>query len=264
MTTNLPLSFAQRWLLALSKSCGPWAVVALITLTSVVLSVIITGGVLYFVPPDPVYVRISFIVAAVIPLVVAPIASIMVVRLLSALAAAYDDLELLATTDPLTGIANRRRFFKAAASLLADRREDEAVIVGMIDIDRFKALNDSHGHAAGDKTLFLLGQRLQLAVGVYGVVGRLGGDEFGVLLSLTEDRLSAVTDALHAACVSIEVEPGLVVDASLGLCEVLEVDTVDKAMAEADQALYEAKALSRSRLDELTAISRSHRSRPAR
>jgi GGDEF domain-containing protein len=86
----------------------------------------------------------------------------------------------LALTDELTGLANRRLFHERLAQELADG--DATLAVAMVDLDRFKELNDTLGHHAGDQLLALLGPRLQEAVGEHGLVARLGGDEFALLL----------------------------------------------------------------------------------
>ena len=86
----------------------------------------------------------------------------------------------LALTDELTGLANRRLFHERLAAELA--AGDAKLAVAMVDLDRFKELNDTLGHHAGDQLLALLGPRLQEAVGDAGLVARLGGDEFALLL----------------------------------------------------------------------------------
>ncbi|MEI2653087.1 MAG: GGDEF domain-containing protein [Microthrixaceae bacterium] len=121
-------------------------------------------------------------------------------------ASANDELQRLATTDSLTGLANRRRFFTAAAGIIARPDPETVTLVGMVDVDSFKLVNDRHGHAAGDAVLATLAERLRRAVGDNtSVVGRLGGDEFGIVLTAPEDVLVAVTDALQQACSDIEI-----------------------------------------------------------
>jgi len=192
--------------------------------------------------PSSSVITTSLIVATIVPLIVAPLASSAIVRLLLSLAVAHDDLHVLATTDSLTGVANRRRFFDEAGRLCDEPRPHSVLLVGMVDIDRFKRLNDQHGHATGDAALVTLAGRLQHAAGGYGVVGRLGGDEFGLFLAVPEDSLPIVTHAIHAACSSIEIEPGRPIGASVGLRTFHVVESVDSAMRLADAALYAAKA----------------------
>ena len=89
----------------------------------------------------------------------------------------------LALTDELTGLANRRLFHERLREELGDRADGEASLaIAMVDLDRFKELNDTLGHHAGDRLLAQLGPRLKDVVGDAGLVARLGGDEFALLL----------------------------------------------------------------------------------
>jgi|GEM_PF-2369754 len=98
-------------------------------------------------------------------------------------------IERLAFTDPLTGLANRRHLYEAgAAALLAD---PERTALLYLDLDRFKAFNDTLGHDAGDDLLVQVTRRLQAGVDQAGLLARIGGDEFAVLLTDT-DRAAAV------------------------------------------------------------------------
>ena len=93
------------------------------------------------------------------------------------------DIHKLAFYDPLTDLPNRRLLSdRLQQSLLARARTGQYTAVLMLDIDRFKWLNDTHGHAAGDQLLKTLGHRLREIVRPYDTVARLGGDEFVVLL----------------------------------------------------------------------------------
>jgi diguanylate cyclase (GGDEF)-like protein len=91
--------------------------------------------------------------------------------------------ELEATTDVLTGIANRRHFLRVAEErAAAAARTGTACAVLLIDLDGFKPVNDSHGHAAGDAVLVAVAQRLEQTLPVDHFAGRMGGDEFAVVL----------------------------------------------------------------------------------
>jgi diguanylate cyclase (GGDEF)-like protein len=92
-------------------------------------------------------------------------------------------VEREAFTDALTGLANRRQFLRVANErLAAAARSSQLCAILLIDLDRFKPVNDRFGHAAGDAVLVAIAQRLGLALPVEHVAGRLGGDEFAVLL----------------------------------------------------------------------------------
>lgn len=150
---------------------------------------------------------------------------------------------LLALTDPLTGLANRR-------AMLAELEEETAAGknfgVALIDLDGFKQVNDRLGHHVGDHLLCEVGERLQAAAATGDLVGRLGGDEFVVLFRSVADQgeCSARANALLAAlCRPVEVDSGRVnFGASLGLAmRGRHGKTVEQLLHSADEALYAAK-----------------------
>lgn len=243
----MALSPLQRRLLHSIRRYGALPFVLGVTVASVVGSLGLTTASLLLTPVDQSFRDTAYVIALLVPLLVAPTISVIIVRLLQALAAAYDTLEIYATTDALTGLPNRRSFFNAATRLLAAR--DEVTLVGMVDLDRFKQINDVHGHATGDRALVEVAQRLRHALGGYGVVARIGGDEFAILFTAPAVRQALVMDALEAACRSIRLTPELVFDASLGLAEVPVGREIDEALALADEALYAAKAANRRRVE---------------
>jgi diguanylate cyclase (GGDEF)-like protein len=149
----------------------------------------------------------------------------------------------LALTDELTGLANRRLFQERLAEELG--RDNARLAVAMVDLDRFKELNDTLGHHAGDQLLALLGPRLQAAVGDHGLVARLGGDEFAVLLP--DAGLARAADIGRRIGVALqhpfEIE-GLevVMDASVGAALAPEHGSEPQALLQrADVAMYQAK-----------------------
>jgi diguanylate cyclase (GGDEF)-like protein len=96
--------------------------------------------------------------------------------------------ELEATTDTLTGIYNRRHFLRAVeASIAAGAQRNQPCAVLLIDLDRFKPVNDTYGHAAGDAVLCAVARRLGQALPPGHVAGRLGGDEFAVIVGPAKD-----------------------------------------------------------------------------
>ncbi len=159
----------------------------------------------------------------------------------------------MARHDPLTGLANRLHFgeeLKAAVDLLPGI----PFAVMACDLDRFKAVNDTFGHAAGDTVIRTVADRMREAVGPAGLVSRTGGDEFIILIRGTVDHafLTALGERLiGSVSAPITLDDGKVtdVDVSLGVSMApTHGGTVPTIMRAADEALYEAKATGRGRL----------------
>jgi len=155
--------------------------------------------------------------------------------------------------DPLTGLHNREVFSDELARALA-RHGRSALHLGVlfIDLDSFKQINDSIGHEAGDHLLAEVSRRLREAVRAGDVVGRIGGDEFAILLELLESDYEAVAVArrvLQAFTRPFELGSGTVsVSASVGLATAHdETKAADRLIREADIAMYRAKSTGRNR-----------------
>jgi diguanylate cyclase (GGDEF)-like protein len=157
-------------------------------------------------------------------------------------------LQALAEREPLTGLWNRRRFEQELARQLARcrRYEDRAALV-ILDVDCLKAVNDTHGHKAGDAVIKHVARALQARVRASDAVARIGGDEFAVLLAETAgEEADRAADQLCREVAATPVKLGsksIHCAVSAGLAE-LSGTTVDEdaAIAAADAALYRAKA----------------------
>ena len=154
--------------------------------------------------------------------------------------------EALAERDPLTGVLNRRGFMRALeqAIAFADRYQEPAAVV-FLDLDGFKAVNDGYGHAAGDAVLKHVTRILMSNVRESDSVGRLGGDEFGVVLArAAPDEAIRKGEALAAL---ISETPCLFagvahrVAASAGTRSLMRADNPELALAAADEAMYADK-----------------------
>jgi len=166
------------------------------------------------------------------------------------------ELELVhrANTDPLTKIGNRRHFEEqAGAEFRRSQRSHEPLSLMIIDVDHFKWINDTHGHPVGDDVLRQLSSLLDEHVRRVDSVGRLGGEEFAVLMP-GADRARAEEAAerlrAHVSSLALDLPSGIVrLTVSIGVTE-CDVWTEDLAvgLARADEALYRAKADGRDRV----------------
>ncbi|MGQ9424885.1 sensor domain-containing diguanylate cyclase [Gilvimarinus sp. F26214L] len=175
---------------------------------------------------------------------------------LSELAKANRELSGLSRTDPLTQLANRRHFDEAAAAeVLRAIRSGSSLGVILVDLDHFKAVNDQHGHLAGDECLRRTAVAIRsVAARETDLVARFGGEEFAVVLADTpESRLADLAERIRAAIaeIALETESGVLrVTASLGYVSSRpQPDTrLDHLLAAADSALYDAKQAGRNRV----------------
>jgi len=159
-------------------------------------------------------------------------------------------LEKLARIDSLTGVANRRHFEERLSAALAhSQRKNEAITLLYLDIDRFKSINDNHGHAVGDEVIKTFSERLNTCVRKDDLVARLGGDEFVVLIespnpesgeTVAKKLLTAMQEPMRINEISLPVTT------SIGVAYCENATTAETLLQIADQALYEAKAAGRN------------------
>lgn len=148
-----------------------------------------------------------------------------------------------ARRDPLTGLHTRAGWTARAEHCI---RRHPAAAVLLVDLDHFKTLNDTHGHAAGDAALIATADRLRAWCGRNGTPGRLGGDEFvAVVQDLAAADLEALTAALHRPLPYAGTS--LPLAASFGACRIAELPApaLTDALAAADAAMYAAKGRGR-------------------
>ncbi len=166
---------------------------------------------------------------------------------------ARDQMELLAYTDPLTQLANRSalmRDIEVALRGLVDGGPTPVLL--LLDLDAFKSINDTHGHAVGDQVLRQLSARLRAGVRSQDLIARLGGDEFAVLLRSQDhgafDLGQRIVSTVNEQMVidGISLSPG----ASLGIAVATAGHDADRLLLEADTAMYTAKQSRTSKVHE--------------
>ncbi|MFF5793078.1 putative bifunctional diguanylate cyclase/phosphodiesterase [Paeniglutamicibacter sp. NPDC012692] len=171
----------------------------------------------------------------------------------SMLEKARDQMELLAYTDPLTQLANRSALMRDIEIALQDLEDGgPAPILLLLDLDAFKSINDTHGHAVGDQVLRQLSTRLRSGIRSQDLIARLGGDEFAVLLrsqdhgafELGQRIVSSVNEQMVVDGISLA--PG----ASLGIAVAAAGYDADRLLLEADTAMYTAKQSRTSKVHE--------------
>ncbi|HTI32117.1 MAG TPA: diguanylate cyclase [Miltoncostaea sp.] len=164
-------------------------------------------------------------------------------------AEANSRLAQLAMSDPLTGLANHRTFHSALATEAERaRRHGRPLALAVIDVDHFKAVNDLHGHMAGDRVLVEVARRLRAAARSGDVLARVGGEEFAWIIP-EADTAGAHAVAERARCaVGDAAMPGVgAVTISIGVAELTRGGSVLDLYHRADEALYQAKRAGRNR-----------------
>lgn len=155
-------------------------------------------------------------------------------------------LRHLASVDPLTEVLNRRSFFEQAQAVTG------LVSVLMLDLDRFKAINDRHGHATGDRVIVTFARLLRDALRRGDLLGRMGGEEFAIILpGVDQSQALDVAERIRAACEAetVAAENGFAVrlTVSIGVAEG-DGAHLDALLKQADMAMYQAKETGRNRV----------------
>jgi len=180
------------------------------------------------------------------------------VRALDDLRVANEALQRMAVTDSLTGLANRRRLIEVGTQeLLRAQRSPKAaglMCALMIDIDHFKQVNDTHGHPAGDAVIQAIARTCMQAVRAIDTVGRLGGEEFAVVVPMTDckggvELAERLRERVEAASIPWDDGKSLRVTISVGVAQgTAKTRSFDALLSAADQALYRAKNAGRNRV----------------
>jgi diguanylate cyclase (GGDEF)-like protein len=159
-----------------------------------------------------------------------------------------EELIRLAETDPLTGSYNRRAFFNRARSAADQNRHPGRISAILLDIDHFKRINDEHGHDVGDVAIKAVAD----LIAGEGIAGRLGGEEFGIVLPgccLSEAAARAERLRANVQALRIRGSMGMIgLSCSLGVSTWIDDDSIEDLIKRADIALYAAKSGGRNRV----------------
>lgn len=236
---------------------GRWQVMLAITVVSMIASVGLSYPMLVLLHADPERLPAFLLVALVVPAIVAPVVSALVVTLAFDLEAARAALDRLARRDVLTDLFNRRYFHECyEVALRRAWRSEAPLAVLMIDADHFKVLNDTHGHQAGDEVLRQMARVCAGTLRPYDLLARFGGEEFVVLLpGLQLDAACVVAERIRRAvaempCTAVPgTELGTTVSIGVACLDRAEGDVDSEGTAllqRADRAMYRAKAAGRN------------------
>ena len=171
----------------------------------------------------------------------------------------YAEILKHATLDALTGLNNRRQFeIRLKQEYASATRQKHSLCAMMVDIDFFKSINDTYGHATGDKVLKTVAKIIKEQLREYDIPSRYGGEEFCILLPQTKiEEANIVAQRLRAAVEKTTIETfidktsqnkNISVTISLGLSQLNNNDTAEDLYKRADKALYEAKERGRNRV----------------
>ena len=235
---------------------GRFNAVFIITIIAALASVVVTTGAVMLLNSNGFDIRLNLALplAAFVSIIVAsPIGWILVGLLLRFYRIEKDSGEL-ASYDSLTGLLSRHAFFENANRAISlANRERAAFAVLIIDLDHFKSINDRYGHVAGDAVLRLFADVVNSVARRSDIVGRLGGEEFGMLLPSTDtDKALEFCERLHrevARAVLKHQDSAIRYTVSIGLTSSTRgnLDNIENLLAHADLALYQAKRDGRNR-----------------
>lgn len=243
----------RRDVLRFAATRGLWTTLAAILLNFAVYQLFGRLGVLNVtLPPDP---WADTVVTAFVAGPISFLAYCLVGAAIRDLAISRNAFERLSRTDPLTGLMNRRAFVDIIAAL------NKPYVVAILDIDRFKAINDTYGHGAGDVVLVEVARELREVLGRDTAVARLGGEEFGVILrDRNKAEAVAAMDLVRAALASRTFDAegaSISVTFSAGVARGDGKTGYSIWLTHADKALYFAKAAGRNRVvhsDDILAV----------
>jgi len=226
--------------------------VLLITLTSITLSLLFTLIITWFI--EGANLKIGLFVSTIVPAIVAPTVSWIFVDMYAKLQEMERQMRTLATYDVMTGLLTRQAFYHDAQKYIdIAERHHEFFALMMLDLDFFKTINDTHGHHAGDYVLEYFGRFLSEHLRKSDIIGRLGGEEFAIILPNTP--LEGAQKIAESLRINLETHPPTLHDVAIPLTVSIGLTCytgttpphIDRLLQEADAALYLAKRKGRNR-----------------
>lgn len=163
-----------------------------------------------------------------------------------------EHLNFISSYDEMTGIYNRRKFFELSEKKFAQNKNDMYAV--MIDIDRFKDINDNYGHPMGDRVIKLITKTIASFISEDAVFGRLGGEEFCIVCNYSSsgsviENIEKIREAIENLEIISDIGESIKVTISEGVAKAsTETKKLDELLKNADIALYEAKGLGRNRV----------------
>ena len=228
------------------------ALVLLITFASIALSLLLTLIATWYA--EGVDLKSGLLIATIVPAIVAPVISWIFVDMYTKLQEMEQQMRALATYDVLTGLLTRQAFYHDAQKYIdIAERHHEFFALMMLDLDLFKTINDTHGHHAGDRVLEYFGHFLSEHLRKSDIIGRLGGEEFGIVLPNTP--IAGAQKIAESLRTNLETHPptlhgvAIPLTVSIGLTSYTGATPprIDRLLQEADAALYLAKRKGRNR-----------------
>ncbi|WP_156458202.1 GGDEF domain-containing protein [Devosia epidermidihirudinis] len=250
-TTKFSENYARyyAWMLKL----GVARALALTTAIATTTSVLVTIAVMLVLPAPEGFFWYGILVAILSPVLSAPGLGLLAWRMVYHLDAAQTALTRAADTDALTGVANRRSFMVEAELAFSNARATGApMAIVMLDIDHFKAINDTYGHSIGDDVLRAVARACNEGLRGSDCFARFGGEEFVALLRMTDGRNAlTVAEMLRKTVANLafphKTPPSVTV--SLGVAGyTASCNSLHDILNEADRQLYAAKAAGRNRV----------------
>lgn len=244
-----PIDATSSWFLRIGMARG----LALAVTFSVIFSILICY-VIYSISNNGESFREWIVAAILAPLIISPIVTYAGLSLAHSLKEAQDALRKAATTDLLTGIANRRCLLDQTTAILSHAtREPRPLSLLLIDIDHFKSINDTYGHAVGDEAIVAVTKACQSRLRNIDLFGRWGGEEFLVLLDGSNaEGAWRVAEDLRAAVEAVRLPNfSCSLTISIGIATAAnghDPKAFDRMLSAADRELYRAKKDGRNRV----------------